>query len=525
MLLALLSGLLLALAWPTYGFAALVFVGFIPLLLGQEIILNSNLKQKKLSVFISAYLAFLLWNAITTYWLIYSTVVGGLFAIFVNALLMALVFTLGFIVRSRTNPKVGNLFLLALWLSFEYMHLHWDFAWPWLNLGNVFSDTTAWIQWYDITGTFGGSLWIWAVNFLLFNLLKFYHQNKKISFKKLGFAGFVILAPILFSYTYTPKDLSTDSAEVIIIQPNIDPYSEKYHTENIEIVRLIDSLSLPHLTENTSFIIAPETTLAEDENIDRLAVSDSYRHLRKLTQQHQNLHILTGISLHQVFTDSLKINLHSNYYPSGDFWYNTYNSALFVGQEKQPQLYHKSKLVVGVETFPYKAILEPIFGRYMIDLGGTVALRTTQPERLTFKTTTDSIGVAPIICYESVFGEFVTQYLSHKADFIAIITNDAWWGNTQGHRQHLALAQLRAIETRRWIARSANTGISAIIDHRGRIVQSLGYNQLGTVVGSVQLNDQKTFYVKHGDYIARIALFMAGFIFLFSFWKPVRRRK
>ncbi|MDT8347380.1 MAG: apolipoprotein N-acyltransferase, partial [Flavobacteriaceae bacterium] len=498
---------------------------FVPLLLSQEIIFSSKLKRKTGLIFFSTYLTFLLWNGFTTYWLIYSTVVGGVFAIVVNALLMAFVFTLGFVVRRRTNFRVGSLFLISLWLSLEYMHLHWDFAWPWLNLGNVFSATTAWVQWYDITGTFGGSLWVWVANLLLFNLLISYLKKKSISYKKLAFAGTAMLVPILFSLVYTPKDLTTQSAEVILIQPNIDPYSEKYHTDNLDIVRLIDSLSAPHLTENTRFIIAPETTLAEDENIDRLATSDSYRNLRKLTQQHKNLHILTGISLHKVFKDSSLINIHSNYYPSGDFWYNTYNSALFVGQEKQPHIYHKSKLVVGVETFPYKSILEPIVGRYMIDLGGTVALRTTQADRSTFITRTDSIGVAPIICYESVFGEFVTKYIAHKADFLAIITNDAWWDNTEGHRQHLALARLRAIETRRWIARSANTGISAIIDHKGNVVQSLGYDQLGTVVGDVRLNNQETFYVKHGDYIARVAVFMAGFTFLFSFWKPVRKRK
>lgn len=178
-------------------------------------------------------------------------------------------------------------------------------------------------------------------------------------------------------------------------------------------------------------------------------------------------------------------------------------------------------MVVGIENFPYKSILKPILGDAMIDLGGTVATKTTQEERSVF-TSLNETKVASIICYESVYGEYVTGYINNGAQFLAIITNDAWWGNTQGHQQHLSLARLRAIESRRWITRSANTGISAIIDHRGKIIQSLGYGKQGAINGTIRKRDDITFYVQHGDYIARIAIFMGVFTLLFGF---TRRRK
>ncbi len=81
------------------------------------------------------------------------------------------------------------------------------------------------------------------------------------------------------------------------------------------------------------------------------------------------------------------------------------------------------------------------------------------------------IGAGPVICYESIWGEWVAQSVRSGAQFIAIITNDGWWENTSGKDQHLDYAKLRAIETRRWVCRSANTGISAFINQRGDIVQ------------------------------------------------------
>ena len=205
-------------------------------------------------------------------------------------------------------------------------------------------------------------------------------------------------------------------------------------------------------------------------------------------------------------------------------WYNDYNSAFMISARDSAAFYHKSKLVVGVENFPYQEFLKPVLGDVMIDLGGTVAMKTTQPDRSVFELVSGE-HVGPIICYESVYGEYVTDYVENGADFLAIITNDAWWGNTQGHQQHLSYARLRAIETRRSIARSANTGISAFINEKGEITASLGYEEQGALRGEISLNDDPTFYVLYGNYLARIACFLALFIFLFAIVPWKRKRK
>ena len=113
------------------------------------------------------------------------------------------------------------------------------------------------------------------------------------------------------------------------------------------------------------------------------------------------------------------------------------------------------------------------------------------------------IGCA--ICYESVYGEFCTGYVKKGARALTIITNDAWWGDTPGYKQHLSYASLRAIETRRDIARCGNTGISAFINQRGDVVSQSDWWERETLEGMVYLNNEKTFFVQNGDIAGRAA--------------------
>ena len=120
-----------------------------------------------------------------------------------------------------------------------------------------------------------------------------------------------------------------------------------------------------------------------------------------------------------------------------------------------------------------------------------------------------SIPLGCIICYESIYGEFCTGYVKAGAKALAVITNDAWWGNTPGYRQHLSYASLRAIETRRDIARCANTGISGFINQRGEISGESTWWEQEVLGGQVNLNSEETFFVRNGDIPGRICCFVA----------------
>jgi apolipoprotein N-acyltransferase len=161
---------------------------------------------------------------------------------------------------------------------------------------------------------------------------------------------------------------------------------------------------------------------------------------------------------------------------------------------------------------PYPAV----FGwleKFAIDLGGTAGSLGTQEERTVL---TGKEGVAPVVCYESIYGEYVGEYINNGATLIFIITNDGWWLDTPGYKQHLLYGRLRAIETRRCIARSANTGISCFIDERGDFSQETEWWKPAVIKGSINSNSEKTFYTKFGDVIGRICFYASGIILLLA---------
>ncbi|MEY8848367.1 apolipoprotein N-acyltransferase [Psychroserpens sp. XS_ASV72] len=526
-LLAISSGLLFALGWPTYGFPLLLFFAFVPLLIAEQNIRQSETKRKGLKVFGLAYLTFVLWNLITTSWLVYASVFGAAFAVFVNSALMALLFLIYHKYAKRISTNRALLFLVALWISFEKLHLNWEFSWPWLNLGNGFSEHITWIQWYEYTGTFGGTLWILLVNVLVFKGVLNYLSSKSKSVIKsmvIKLALMIGIPIILSSIMYVNYSHEGETINIIALQPNIDPYSEKYQMSNLKFEELFVELSDSKITDSTDLIMTPETFFAESTHLSRFDNSLLRNRLERYVSKHPQVNILTGISFIDFFNDKNRIRKETNTYKfRPNTWYDDYNSAIFINTSDSIAQYNKSKLVVGIENFPYQNILKPIIGDAMIDLGGTVAMKTTQDSRGVFTASNGKFKTGPVICYESVYGEFVTGYIRNGANFLSIITNDAWWNESQGHKQHLSLARLRAIETRRDIARSANTGISAIINARGDITTRLGYGKKGALAGQVVTNDYKTFYVLAGDYIARISIFIMLFVFLIGFFRKKRQ--
>lgn len=517
-LLAILSGVLLSISWPTYGVSLFIFVAFVPLLFSEYLIKQQH-KKTLLKVFFLSYISFLIWNISTTWWLVYASIFGALFAILVNSFLMSLIFLSYHYIAKKNQQKYALIFIICFWIIFEKIHLNWDFSWPWLNLGNVFSENIHWIQWYEYTGSFGGTLWIWIVNILFFLAVIQYRNTKRISL--LGFYALLCIAlPIVISlFIFKNYKESGSETQIIVLQPNIDPYREKYQLTNTQVAQLLIDLTQKQITNKVSFVLAPETVFAQNIQYSdiyhdpALAMVESY-----LNENYPNTSFIGGVSMIQWILDKKDITEESNFFKE-NIWFNDYNSAIVLQAKHPMNLYHKSKLVVGVENFPYKSILPASLNSLMIDLGGTVASKTTQKQRSVFSGKPKHIKAAPIICYESVYGEFVSEYIRNGANFLAIITNDSWWGNTQGHKQLLSYARLRAIENRRSIARSANCGISAFINQKGEITASLAYETQGSLKQSIFLNDKITFYSQFGDYIFRIALFIGIFITLYCVLK------
>ncbi|GJM27510.1 MAG: apolipoprotein N-acyltransferase [Cyclobacteriaceae bacterium] len=526
---ATLSGLLLWLAWPVGPGAPLLFVAWLPLLWVEQ---NVPGKRAGLRFFLMAWWACLIWNLGTTWWIYYSTAAGSVVAILANAFLMTIPWMLFRITRKMAGDAWGYLSWVLYWCSFEQIHLNWEISWPWLTLGNGFAMFPEWIQWYEYTGVFGGTLWILLVNLGLFRLLL---SGEKTTIKLT--AGLIagLSLPIIISYMifFTYQEQGPE-VEFVVIQPNVDPFTEKFiNSENFigfeqQVDRFIQ-LSEQKLTDDTSFLLWPESAIdgffeesllkAKEIPLNaRVLQPDKLKSLIKIREFKRNrpkLSLLTGLTSYQIYKEASLASPTSR--RDGEVYYDQYNTAYFAGDDGTFQTYHKSRLVPGPETMPYPKVFG-FLSDLLVDFGGTSGQMGKQTERTVFFNS-KGVGLAPSICYESIYGDFMAKYVRNGAHFIGVITNDGWWRDSPGHKHHLHYAVLRAIENRRSVARSANTGISAFINQRGDILQPTKFWDQDVLKSTLKANDELTFYSKHGDYIGRTAVWLSILVFLAAWVK------
>ncbi|MDG4946111.1 apolipoprotein N-acyltransferase [Weeksellaceae bacterium KMM 9713] len=534
-LLATITGLLLALSWPTLGFPGLLFVAFIPLLIIEKQFSDAPFKRKSLKIFLLSWLSFIIWNALAYRWLYFAkpqigatamenqqAMIAYYFPVILNSLFMAIVFIAYHFIRKKHGEWYGFAFLPAFWMSFEKLHLNWDFSWPWLNLGNGFASYYKWIQWYDLTGTFGGTLWVWVANLILFKAVMLYleHGNKKLMKKLIIAFMVVVLLPIGISYlTYYNYEDKGEEINVVVIQPELDPYREKYEKSSAQILQEIITEGEKVMTQDIDLIVTPETSFPgrEDVVMNNLQMDPNIIKLNQWISKYPKAVFIGGTSMVEFTNATQAPNLTSIPYKD-DVWVNRYNSAIQLeNQNDSIPFYHKSKLVVGVEYFPYPSILKPLLGSLMLDFGGSTYSLTKSQNKTNFVNQQNSAEIAPTICYESIYGEFTSEFVKNGANLISISTNDSWWGNTDGHRQFLDYARLRAIENRRSVARSANSGISAFINQRGDVIESLAYEKQGALSGTLKMNTEITNYSTTGDFLARMALIVSSIILAYAF--------
>jgi apolipoprotein N-acyltransferase len=497
--------LLLWAAWPAAGFAPLLFIAFIPLLFLEDSVLKQKQSGKKVRLFWYNYLTFFLFNILTTWWIWFASPFGMLSAVAANALIMTFVFQLFHISRRKLGDKIAYPALIIFWIAFEYLHMDWDLSWPWLNLGNGFAAWCNMVQWYEYTGTQGGSIWIWMVNILIFKLLI---SEKEKSTKAIVVIAITIVLPVIFSYIirYNYKE-EQRPVEVVVVQPNIDPYNEKFSGMSSEdqlnrILRLAATL----VSNKTQLVVCPETALPDGIWEDRLESDPLITRIYDFMAPFPGIRFLTGLTSYKIYHAGEKLSSTARVFRGSADHFDAYNAGIQLKSGAPFQLHHKSKLVPGVEKMPFPKV----FGyleNFAIDLGGITGSLGIQEHPTVF--TGDSINAAPVICYESIYGDYVGDYIRQGANLLCIMTNDGWWSNTPGYRQHCQYGRLLAIEHRRSIARSANTGISCFIDQKGDVFQATEWWVPAVIKQKINLNDQQTFYTKHGDYLGKFAFWIS----------------
>ena len=498
--LSLLSGLLFVAGFPNSPLTPLLFFAFVPLLIIADEIRDSKVVNPRRVLMRYTFNAFVIWNIGSTWWVSNAAIFPGLIANFLNALLMCMPILLYFILRQRLSKVLSALAFVSLWLSWEYLHLNWELSWPWLTLGNAFARYPSWVQWYEYTGVAGGSLWVLLMNVAIFELTK-----SVISVRRLILPVIMVSTPLYLSFLIklNVADYSGKSVEVCVVQPNFEPHYEKFNiSDEVQLQRFMD-LSLKSIDSSTNYLVFPETSFGYC-NVDNLNAYPVIQSLSGLTDSFPRLNIVSGMDLFKLYQPGP--GLPKSVRKTGRGLMEIYNGAVQVGKgQSEIPVYKKGKMVPGAEAFPFRdflGFLEPLFHRFQ----GTVEGLGTQPERSVLYNTDSTVAIAPLICYESVYGEYCTDYVKKGAKALFIMTNDGWWDDTPGYRQHLAFASLRAIELRRAIARSANSGSSTFIDIYGNIHQATTYNSPAVIKDNVELREDVTFYVRFGDYIFKIAI-------------------
>ncbi len=512
-LLALTSGLLLGLPWSIPSLFFLIFVAWVPLFELEE---ETRHHENPYIIFNYSLVGFLLWNILGTWWVSQAQLVGAILIIVVNSLLQALVFWS--ISRTRVSLRIPLLFpFLLIWMGYEHFHQSWDLAWPWLNLGNALATAPKLIQWYEFTGVRGGTLWIILINFSAWKVYDTYRKRGLGSIAPVG-AGTLLffLIPVFLSYQILKNfEEKGETVTVALIQPNLDPYTEKFVPEKQaqhleQFLGIADSIC----DNKTQYLFGPETLIIQQiDERDPLA-SPYYRQLLDFLKKYPKLNCLLGVHSFQKLGDK-DIPPGSRFDQEKGFYYEAFNTALFLSPGSPPQFYHKTKLVPIFERMPFVQYLG-FLGKYSMELGGYSGTYSLRQERSTFVLPDASISILPIVCFESVFGAYCAQNLPQKKGFICMITNDGWWKNTPGYRHHYNFAPVRAIECRRDMIRVANTGISALIDAKGSVIARTPWWKKATLKGKIHLRQGQTFFAKHGDYLGRISMYIGALLLLYT---------
>lgn len=491
----LVPGICLWLAWPPIGIFVLLFVGFVPLLQLQE----AWQHRSGIRWWMWLYGSLFFWNLFTTWWVWNSTLPGAVAMLVLNTLFMTIPWVLYRYSRKKLGDPAVYLFVI-FWLTYEYLHHRWDLSWPWLTLGNGLASAPWLVQWYDITGTLGGSAFVLAMNVLIWKTWKYRSRNYGIAATAL--LVFVWGSSMFNTWKWRRTVKPNTTIKVAVCQPSYDPWTEKFARPSSEMVIELINLSKTVLDKNTYLLVWPETSLTSAVDVDHIRQHPDVQSVAALNREYPALNILTGADMQQVY-ENCREKPNGTARPTQDptLWWNAYNSALLIGSGPI-EYYHKSILVPGTEQMPFAQQFSWIDKlAVQLDDNSISGSLGKSPAPKVFNA--GKIKAAPIICYESIYGDYTGRFVRDSADVLCVITNDAWWGNTPGYKQHLAYAGLRAIEHRRWLVRSANTGISGFINPFGEVVSATDWWEKTALSQEIAIDSERrmTLYTRMGDWV------------------------
>jgi apolipoprotein N-acyltransferase len=479
------SGFTTGLAFHPLGLGFLAWGSFVPLIH----VFNISHFRKNI---IYGYIFGLSFNLTAFYWIgvnsgaDFLTVLGSLFAaVFYLAFFWAGAGLLFSLISKGDQHISGNIFFPFIIVLIEYVRSFGALGFPWSNLALTQSNYIYFIQFIEVTGTYGVSFFIIGFNVILYNVVQ-----KKISLLK-GLS-FILLIIIGLSIAGAGRILSLPKSNqkisVAVVQPNVNPNTKWLNKK--KIIAFMDSLHQESIKFKPDLIVFPETALPS-----YLVRDNRTRGALQSKVNSSDIPLLTG-TIHTSFENNFR------YY---------YNSSMFIIPQKKYELYSKIHLVPFAEYDLIPSIFHPLTKLNInIDRGNFKSgnnYKVFKHENLLFSN---------LICYESSIPKISRTFVSKGAEFLIIQANDGWLGSSFGPYQHFELARLRAIENRIPIVRCANTGISGIINIDGSIKTKVQLNEEKIIFESLSSNKNGSFYTKYGDIFAIIISIIILIVILYK---------
>jgi apolipoprotein N-acyltransferase len=535
--LAVMSGFLLGFSFPPSPFYSLAYIAFIPLfyLFAHFGSYNQIVKY--------SYLFLLVFHLLTVYWTGgYSVgkdiwmMTAGAAVIFIHPMLFLPFILVSFFVRKRLGLVPGLIAFALFWTSFEYLHSLGEYSFPWLTIGNSQAYDLNRIQIIEYSSIYGLTLLIFAFNILAF-LVLWKMANSIWKFRSLSVSVVLVLlvviyfGPILYGKWIIKKE-SIESGKTVcvgVIQPNFDPWDkwgggsrEKWDSYFYQFNTYIEETK--RLARyKPDIILWPETAIPFHILLPRYL---AYLSTLQLLVDTLQLPIFTGLPTMEYF-DSLNAPATAQRISGTDIFAESYNSAIFIQPKCMPGPIHKKSILVPfAERIPYaetfRFLIEPLKWNVGISSWGK------GEDTLSYTLPLNNRGISKfsgMICYESAYPNYVREFVKRGAEFLVVITNDSWWGNTSGVYQHASFASLRAVETRRWVVQCANGGISMIVDPAGTTRLATSLYSKTRFVSDIFLRSEKTFYVKYGDFIAQLCLAASVMILIAAIMQKKKEKR
>ncbi len=512
-------GILIAISWIPLSILPFIFFVFFPLFQPNSFFKGKTYYSGNKYFVLQLFIFHLVWINISLHWLFKSALPIGIAAAGVYLVPFLVLFYPYNFIRRNLGLNVAYLYFVAAWVCFEYLSSRWELGSPFLSLGYSLAPYPFLYQWYEYTGVLGGSLWILAVNFLIIITYKAFKETKTNKNKLLFTSILVLCVPILISVLmlrFSPE--KGENAEVVVIHPNTDNFNKKYDADIYELINEYTELTNRVITPKTNYAVWPETAITNAGWVKELNIFPVFDSIRNQIEfMAPDFQLISGAIGFEFFpsgtsgTQDVQMRNNPVFKYSSFFngYYKTFNAALSINGKKSVPVRFKTKdkLVPFQECTPYPEILN-FTQRFLKPLGKDFQFSSFEApvkRKSTWK-------VSPVICYESAFGRYTSRFTEKGAQALAVILNEGWYNSLFASKQFLYISCVRAVETKRYISRASNGGISGFVNQKGKTYQITSKSAPTALKSMIKLNPVPSFYSKHGDYIGIIAMITIIFI-------------